>query len=85
VSESEVFDYTWESQMLFLHFLVVATALFGLSCADESLHNFENFVHSAHLAVYIVLIMCLQKPVVLQIFLKLPVASIDIRLNQLIG
>lgn len=53
---SEVGDDGDEVVMLYLHFLVVAAALFGLTCSYEDLHSFEDFVHATHMTIHEVLV-----------------------------
>lgn len=48
---SQVSDDGGKVEIFFLHFLVVAAALFGLAGADKELHGLEDLVHASHVAV----------------------------------
>ena len=58
-----------EGMVLFLHFLMMTPALFSFSRANEQRHRFENFIQSPHLLVDEVIMMNLQKPMILLVFL----------------
>ena len=45
---SEVQKNIWECVVLFLHFLVMAPALFSFPTADKSSHCLEDFIKSPH-------------------------------------
>lgn len=62
-------DYC-ELQIFFLHFLMMTAALLSLSGPDELLHRLEDLVSPTHVAVHEVLIVQLQEPVILLIFLQ---------------
>lgn len=59
--------------MFFLHFLVVASALFCLSGGYKLGHQGEYPIHPAHTPVHEMTEMHLQKPVVPLVFLDIPV------------
>lgn len=58
-----------EFTVFFLHLLVMTPTLLGLSSPDELLHRLENLVCPAHVAVHEVLVVELQEPVILFVFL----------------
>lgn len=51
VNLPQFFDYFEETAMLFLHLLMVASALFCLSSGDKLFHRFEDLVHPPHMFV----------------------------------
>ena len=65
---SEVDQNVGEVDVLFLHFLMVASALLGLSAANKYFHCLENLVGSSHVAVDEVLVVDLQKPMIALVF-----------------
>lgn len=56
-------------QIFFLHFLMMTSALFSLTCSYEKFHSFEDFVHAPHVPIDEMRIMNLQKPMIFFIFL----------------
>jgi len=55
--------------VFFLHFLMMATTLLGLSSAHEHCHGFENLVHSTQVFVQKMTVMDLKEPVITFVFL----------------
>ena len=53
---SELFENADEGSVFFLHFLVMAAALFGLPCAHEQLHGLEYLVHASHVSIHEMLV-----------------------------
>lgn len=83
MSLPEVFDDVGEDVVLFLHFLVVTPALFGLPSAYEQLHGLEYLVHSPHMSVHEVLIVYLQEKMIFLILLVSPVPLVHIPVGTL--
>lgn len=75
---SEIGDDGDEVEIFFLHLLVVAATLFGLSCSDEYLHGFEDFIGPAHMSVHEMSVMYFQKPMILLVLLSRPMPSIHV-------
>lgn len=67
-----------EGVILFLHFLVVASALLSLPAGDEVRHCFEDFVGSAQVLQDEVAVMEFEEPVVEFVFLGSPVPFLNI-------
>ena len=63
--------------MLFLHLLMVASALLGFSGLNELFHSLEYFVHSPHVLVQEVLTVDFEEPVISLIFLVIPMTSLE--------
>jgi len=72
VSGSEFFKYFHETAMLFLHFLMVASALFCLACIHKFFHCLEDFIHPAHVFVDKMGGVHLEEPVISFVLLKVP-------------
>lgn len=65
-----------EVDVLFLHFLMVATTLFSLPRSHEQLHCFEDLVHPTHMPVHKVSVVNLQEPVISLVLLYRPMTPI---------
>ena len=65
-----------EVDVFFLHLLVMASALFGLSGANEYFHDFENLVGPAHVAIDEVLVVNFQEPMIPLVFLGQPMTVV---------
>jgi len=63
-----------KAMVLFLHLLVVASALFGLTRSDEARHAGEDLVGSAQFLDHEVPAVQLQKPVVELVLFVAPVS-----------
>ncbi len=61
--------------MFLFHFLMVASALFGLAGAYEFGHEGEDAVHSSHGSVHEVAEMDFEKPVVTFVLFEVPMAE----------
>lgn len=70
--------------VLFLHLLMMAAALLGLSGPDEVGHCFEDFVHPSQMSVDEVVAVDLQKPVVSFVLLLKPMTCIFARFLTLL-
>jgi hypothetical protein len=62
--------------MLFLHFLMMASALLGLSSANKFSHTCKYSVHSPQAPVHEVSVICFQKPMISLILLQGPVSKL---------
>ena len=63
-SRPQMLQYFKESVEFFLHFLVMASALFGLSGFYEIGHGFEDFVGSSEVLIDEMLAVYFQEPMV---------------------
>jgi hypothetical protein len=68
---------------LFLHFLVMAAALFCLSWPHKDRHRLEDLVHPPHEFVEKMMVMGLKEPVIFLIFLDRPMSQFFIRIFRL--
>lgn len=62
--------------IFFLHFLVVASTLFGLPGAHEDSHGLEYFVHSPHMFIQKMVVVNLQEPMIPFVLLKSPMSEL---------
>ena len=67
-----------KAMVLFLHLLVVASALFGLTRSDEARHAFEDLVRSAQFLDHEVPAVQLQKPVVKLVLFAAPMPLLHV-------
>ena len=74
----EVSENVGEVDVLFLHFLVVAPALFSLSRPNEKLHRLEDLVSTSHMAVDKVLVVNLQKPMISLVLFRHPMPVVEL-------
>ena len=72
VSVSELFEYFDETAVLFLHFLMVTSALFCLAWIHEFFHRLEDFVHPPHVLVDKMSGVHFEEPVISFVLLKVP-------------
>ena len=70
------------SVIFFLHFLMMAATLLGLSGADKNRHRFEYFVHSSHVLIQEVMIVNFQEPMIPPVLFNSPVPEFLIRIGD---
>ena len=73
-------QYLVEGMILFLHFLMMAAALFGLPAADERSHIFKDLIGPPEMLEDEVPTVYLQEPMISLIFLGSPMPFLDILL-----
>ena len=73
---SKHFENIQEAAILFLHFLVMASALFSFTRNDKSFHSFEDLVHSSHMLIDKVVGVDLEEPMISFVFFKIPMSSL---------
>ncbi len=64
--------------IFFLHFLMMASALFCLSSGDETCHIFKDFISSSKMLMYKMTTMNFQKPMISFVFLSSPMTFLYI-------
>ena len=75
---SEVYENVGEVDVLFLHLLMMASALFGLPRTNKYLHCLENLIGSSHVTVDEVLVVNFQEPVILLVFFRHPMSMVQL-------
>ena len=48
---SQIGDDSGKIDIFFLHFLMMASALFGLSGSYKQFHSLENLIHASHVSI----------------------------------
>lgn len=71
---SQIENNVRKGVILFLHLLVMASALFSFPGANEKCHSFEDFVQPSHFLADKMIAVNLQKPMISLVLLCGPVA-----------
>jgi hypothetical protein len=75
---SKITDNGDKVVIFFLHFLMVASALFCLTSANEGFHCLEDLIHASHMTIDEMFIVDLQEPMIFLVLLQEPMTPVHI-------
>ena len=75
--DSQFLENFGKTAMLFLHFLMVASALFSFPRSNEFFHSLEDFVHPSHVFIDEMMRMNFEEPMISLVLFCSPMASFD--------